>query len=52
MKNQKKNSAKKVISNEAKWLTPQEAAKKLGLTYNEENTLQHRLAKNNKNALN
>lgn len=52
MKNQKKNSEKKLVSNESKWLTPEEAAKKLGLNYSEENTFQYRLAKSKKNASN
>lgn len=52
MKNQKKNSEKKAFSKDAKWLTPEEAAKKLGLNYSEENTLQYRLAKSTKNATN
>jgi hypothetical protein len=36
MKNQKKNSEKKSTEN-AKWITPKEAAQKLGVSFNPEN---------------
>ncbi|MFN5418021.1 MAG: hypothetical protein ACK5B9_13260 [Flavobacteriia bacterium] len=50
MKNQKKTSDKKTESQNEKWITPQEAANKLGLSFNIENTYSYKDKKEKGNA--
>lgn len=50
MKNQKKNSDKKMESKNEQWITPQEAANKLGISFNVENTYSYKVKKGKEHA--
>jgi hypothetical protein len=50
MKNQKKGSDKKTETQNERWITPQEAANKLGLSFNPENTYSFKEKKVKQNA--
>jgi ribosomal protein S25 len=50
MKNQKKSSEIKTETQNEKWITPQEAANKLGLSFNVENTYSFKEKKVKENA--
>lgn len=43
MKNQKKNSSKKIIPGIGEFITPEEAAKKLGVKYSLDNSYERHL---------